>query len=116
MAKKRRRFMVALKKRVALEALRERETVQVIAARHGIHSSQVTAWKRQAVEGPEEVFSRPGPKRARQSPAEDGDGRVAPGGAGTRKRYGSSPVPCHAGGSPQSASDLYSVKLSSALR
>lgn len=63
MAKKRRRFTAAFKKRVALEALRERETIQAIAARHGVHPSQVTAWKRQALEGLEDVFARPGSKR-----------------------------------------------------
>ena len=51
------------KKRVALEALRERDTVQAIAARHEVHPNQVSAWKRQAVEGLDEVFSQPGSKR-----------------------------------------------------
>ena len=60
MAKKRRRFTARFKKRVALEALRERDTIQAIAARQGVHTSQVTAWKRQAVEGLEDVFSGPG--------------------------------------------------------
>lgn len=69
MAKKRRRFTKEFKKRVALEALRERDTVQVIAARHGVHPSQVTAWKRQAVDGLEEVFARPGSKRAAEHEA-----------------------------------------------
>ena len=36
--------------------------------------------------------------------------------ASLRKHYDSSPVPCHAGRSPRCASDLYSVKLPSALR
>ena len=62
-ARKRRRFTADFKKRVALEALRERETVQVIAARYEVHPNQVSAWKRQAVEGLDEVFSRPGSKR-----------------------------------------------------
>ena len=69
MAKKRRRFTAAFKKRVALEALRERETIQAIAARHGVHPSQVTAWKRQAMEGLEDVFVRPGSKRAAEHEA-----------------------------------------------
>ena len=69
MAKKRRRFTAAFKKRVALEALRERETIQAIAARHGVHPSQVTAWKRRAMEGLEEVFARPGSKRAAEHEA-----------------------------------------------
>ena len=69
MAKKRRRFTAQFKKRVALEALRERETIGVIAARHEVHPSQVTAWKRQALEGLGEVFSRPGSKRAAEHEA-----------------------------------------------
>ena len=64
MAKKRRRFTARFKKRVALEALRERDTIQAIAARHGVHMSQVTAWKRKALEGLEDVFSGSGSKRA----------------------------------------------------
>ena len=49
--KKRRRFTTEFKKRVALEALREQNTVQRIAERHGVHPNQVSTWKRQAVEG-----------------------------------------------------------------
>ena len=63
MAGKRHRFTADFKKRVALEALRERDTVQAIAARHEVHPNQVGAWKRQAVEGLDEVFSQPGSKR-----------------------------------------------------
>ena len=64
MARKRRRFTAEFKKRVALEALREREPVQAIAARYEVHPNQVSAWKRQAVEGLDEVFSQPGSKRS----------------------------------------------------
>ena len=63
MAKKRRRFTAEFKKRVALEALRERDTVQAIASRHEVHSNQVSAWKRQAVESLDDVFSGTGSKR-----------------------------------------------------
>ena len=49
---------------MALEALRERDTVQAIAARHEVHPNQVSTWKRQAVEGLDEVFPQPGSKRA----------------------------------------------------
>ena len=62
MARKRRRFTAEFKKRVALEALRERDTVQAIAARFEVHPNQVSAWKRQAVESLGEVFSGSGPK------------------------------------------------------
>ena len=47
MSRKRRRFTAEFKKRVALEALREHDTVQAIAARHEVHPNRVSAWKRQ---------------------------------------------------------------------
>ena len=49
--KKRRRFSSEFKKKVALEALGEQDTIQQIAARHKVHPNQVNKWKRQAVEG-----------------------------------------------------------------
>ena len=58
--KRRRRFTADFKKRVALEALRGDRTVQAIAAKHEVHSNQVGTWKRQAVEGLDEVFARGG--------------------------------------------------------
>ena len=57
MARKRRRFTAEFKARVALEALRERDSVQAIAARHELHPNQVTTWKRLLLEGLPEVFA-----------------------------------------------------------
>lgn len=57
MAAKRRRFTAEFKKRVALDALRGDSTVQALAAKHAVHPNQVSAWKRQAVDGLGEVFS-----------------------------------------------------------
>ncbi len=57
MARKRRRFTPEFKARVALEALRERDSVQAIAARHELHPNQVSTWKRQLLEGLPEVFA-----------------------------------------------------------
>ncbi len=54
---KRRRFTPDFKARVALEALRGDKTIQEIAARHKVHPNQVSAWKRQAMDGLGEVFS-----------------------------------------------------------
>ena len=55
--RRRRRFTAAFKKRVVLEALRGDRTVQEIAARHEVHPNQVSTWKRQAVDGLDEVFA-----------------------------------------------------------
>lgn len=57
MAGRRRRFTPDFKTRVALEALRKRDSVRTIAARHGIHPIQVRRWKRQLIEGMPDVFS-----------------------------------------------------------
>ncbi|MDE2501006.1 MAG: transposase [Alphaproteobacteria bacterium] len=53
----RRRFTAEFKARVALEALRGDKTVQEIAAKHQVHPNQVSAWKRQALDGLSAVFS-----------------------------------------------------------
>ena len=63
--KRRRRFTAAFKKRVVLEALRGDRTVQEIAARHEVHPNQVSTWKRQAVDGLDEIFA--GSTGSRQS-------------------------------------------------
>ena len=54
---KRRRFTADFKAKVALEALRGDKTIQEIAVKHKVHPNQVSAWKRQAVDGLGEVFS-----------------------------------------------------------
>ncbi len=54
---KRRSFSDKFKATVALEALRGDRTAQEIAAKHKVHPTQVTTWKRQAIEGMSGVFS-----------------------------------------------------------
>ncbi|SOH95544.1 Transposase [Monaibacterium marinum] len=54
---KRRSFSDNFKATVALEALRGDKTAQEIAAKHNIHPTQVTTWKRQAIDGLTGVFS-----------------------------------------------------------
>jgi len=53
----RRRFSDKFKATLALEALRGDRTVQQIAAKHRVHPTQVTSWKRQAIDGLTSVFS-----------------------------------------------------------
>jgi len=53
----RRRFSNKFKATVALEALRGDRTVQEIASKHRLHPTQVTTWKRQAIDGLTGVFS-----------------------------------------------------------
>ena len=54
---KRQNFSDQFKAAVALEALRGDKTVQEIAAKRQLHPTQVSTWKRQAIEGKAGVFS-----------------------------------------------------------
>jgi transposase-like protein len=53
----RRRFSDDFKAKVALEALRGDKTIQEIASKHKVHPNQVSAWKRQAMDGLSEIFA-----------------------------------------------------------
>ncbi len=50
-------FSDKFKATVALEAVRGDKTAQEIAAKHKVHPTPVTAWKRQAIDGLTGVFS-----------------------------------------------------------
>ena len=70
MSSKRRRFSGELKAKVALEALRGDRMLQEIASQHQVHPNQVGAWKRQAIEGLVEVFSKGAEHRRRDHESE----------------------------------------------
>ena len=71
MSSKRRRFSGELKAKVALEALRGDRTLQEIASQHQVHPNQVgVSWKRQAIEGLVEVFSKGAERRVRDHESE----------------------------------------------
>ena len=70
MSSKRRRFSGELKAKVALAALRGDRTLQEIASQHQVHPNQVGAWKRQAMEGLVEVFSKGTERRVRDHESE----------------------------------------------
>lgn len=53
----RRNHPPAFKAKVALEAIKEEKTIQELSSQYGIHSTQVTKWKKVALEGLSEIFS-----------------------------------------------------------
>jgi transposase-like protein len=63
MAKKRTVHSAQLKARVALEAVREQQTINELARKYSIHSSLVRDWKRRLLEGLPGVFEQPGTAR-----------------------------------------------------
>lgn len=62
MSKSRRRHSAEFKFRVALEALKGQKTLNELAGEFSIHPNQISDWKRQLLEGGENVF-RDGPAR-----------------------------------------------------
>jgi transposase-like protein len=72
MGRIRRTFSAQQKAKIALEALRERETLSEIAQKYQVHPSQVTLWKKQANDGLISVFEQANP-----SGKEGDDGKEA---------------------------------------
>ena len=60
MARQRKVHDSGFKARVALEALKERETVGQLAKRYGVHPTQIHEWKRRLLEQAATVFDRGG--------------------------------------------------------
>jgi transposase-like protein len=61
--RKRRKFTSEFKARVALEAARGMRTVNEIAADNELHPNQVSAWKKELLEGAAGVFEGGGEAR-----------------------------------------------------
>lgn len=57
MSRKRRTLGASLKAKVALAAVRGDKTTAQLASQFGVHTSQVTAWKKRLLEGVPELFA-----------------------------------------------------------
>ncbi len=71
MARKRRSFSGAFKAKVALAACRGDKTTAQLAAEYEVHVGQITAWKKQLLEGAPELFEDGRSKRATEDTAND---------------------------------------------
>ncbi len=52
----RRKFTSKFKTKVAIEALRERDSLSKLAQKHGVLPQQITSWKREFLTGAESIF------------------------------------------------------------
>ena len=68
---KRTKHSPAFKARVALEAVRDQETVAELSRRHKVHANQIYKWKRELLENIERAFE------AEDGGGGDGSGREA---------------------------------------
>lgn len=64
MARRRKSRDSAFKSRVALEAVKERETVAELAKRFQVHPTQIHEWKRRLLEQASSAFEKEGSKPA----------------------------------------------------
>jgi transposase-like protein len=71
MGGKRAKHSPAFKAKVALEAVREQETVVELSRRYKIHANQIYKWKRQLLENLERAF------QGEEGTGGDGSGREA---------------------------------------
>jgi len=53
----RKRYSIEEKTRVALEAIKGQKTLNELAAEYGVHPSQITQWKKQALDEIPNAFS-----------------------------------------------------------
>jgi len=64
MKRQRRNFTAKLKAKVALEAVKENQTMSELSTKHEIHANMISAWKKTLTERAEELFDN---KRGRKS-------------------------------------------------
>jgi transposase-like protein len=64
----RKRYSAELKTKVAIEAIKGQKTTNEIAAEYGVHPTQITQWKKQALDGLPDLFST---RESRQAKSEE---------------------------------------------
>ncbi len=62
--KKRSVYDKQFKAKVALEAIREDQTIQELANKYEVHPNQIIKWKKHLVENMKEIFERPNKKQS----------------------------------------------------
>lgn len=58
MKRERRKFSAAFKAKVALEAIKEKETLQQLSSKFEVHQNQIAQWKREFLDHAEDVFDK----------------------------------------------------------
>jgi transposase-like protein len=69
MSKRRRRFGAEFKFKVALEAAKGTKTLNELSCEYGVHANQISAWKRELLEGGATLFSSKNARQQREQEA-----------------------------------------------
>lgn len=59
MRQKRRKFSAIFKAKVAIEAIKEQSTLQELASKYEVHSTQIAKWKREFLNNAAAAFESP---------------------------------------------------------
>jgi transposase-like protein len=62
----RRKFSGAFKAQVAIEALKERESVAELSKKFEVHPNMISKWKQEFLERASEIFETPSPEKQSQ--------------------------------------------------
>ncbi|WP_149914426.1 transposase [Sphingobacterium cavernae] len=57
MKQSRRKFSASFKAKVAIEAIKERETIHELASKYEVQASQINTWKREFLDNAEAAFT-----------------------------------------------------------
>ena len=68
MRSKRRVYSAKFKNQVAMEAIKERQTLRQLAEKHQLHANQISTWKQTIIQNSQELFDK---KRGRKSKKEE---------------------------------------------
>lgn len=66
----RKTYSKKFKAKVALDAIKEAQTLQELAKKYEVHSNQISAWKKQLAEGATDIFERPNKKSEKEKEVE----------------------------------------------
>jgi transposase len=72
MKKNRRKFTPAFKAKVAIDALKERETLADLSVRHELHPTMISKWKQEFLDLADQVFEKK-PGTGREEPVDNVD-------------------------------------------
>jgi transposase len=66
---KRRQFSAEFKAKVAIEALKEQQTLQELAQKHEVHPNQISSWKQEFLQNSASLFTKGNKREEREDTA-----------------------------------------------